>query len=161
MFILSIFFILYFNFKLLTSLFYFYCPFLCFFILFSTSFWPACCCYKWISMMCGLIMFFLSITICSWPRKPWLPFCHLWLRRVKATTAPSASRRGRQRASTGCPLCAADISSATPASSAGWKLRVQPLNVHRSVRSLYFNRSHRPCKYIQFQQKSISLLRPI
>lgn len=68
---------------------------------------------------------------CLWPRL--LSSRHM-ARRVKATTAQSALRRGRQRANTGCLLCVVVTSLASPASSAGWKLRARPLNVHRSAK---------------------------
>lgn len=86
---------------------------------------------------CCLKLFMSTCSRSLWPR---LLSRHRKARRAKATTAPSALRRGRQRANTGCRPCAADTSLASRASSAGWKLRDQPLNVHRSARLLDFNR---------------------
>lgn len=95
------------------------------------------CCHSWMMFECRLKLFPSTCSCSPWPRLPSSPRT---ARKAKATTAPSASRRGRRRASTGWRRCAADTSSASDASSTGWKLRARPLNVRRSARSLDFNR---------------------
>lgn len=87
-------------------------------------------------MSCTLKLFMSTFSHFLWPQL--LSSWHK-VRRERATTAPSASRHGRQQANTDCLLCAVDTSSASCASSAGWKLRARMLNVHRSAGLLYFN----------------------